>query len=352
MAEDFTRTAELSIVIPDRELRSARGELEDALAEIPVGTAAGGGGAGAGGAGDARERRRRRREFRWARQRTSDIETQTELLEQLVDDEDGGGGGGIVSTIIGEGSDVAGEGVGAGALSAAATALGGSATALGGSAAALTGAAASLAASDLLSGGSVEAEGPVAVEDTTLSVDDPSPLSVETPPDAGFADPPTVSVDRPEWDITVREPEWVPIEVVGRGGGRRAPVTRGTRTQDRSFGQRFREGLREVPIVGEPLAGFSENVTGRVFDLAPGVSRRDMGTQTGGRGRATNANVSASTGNVNVTVQTNVQSAVQDAMDELRREQNRQRQELRRDLERKLNDLQRQIGAVNTRPVR
>jgi len=86
---DFTRTAELSIVIPQRELRQARGDIEDALADIPVGVSASGGGSGGGGgggSGGSREQRRRRREFRWARQRTDDIELQTEYLESIAGD--------------------------------------------------------------------------------------------------------------------------------------------------------------------------------------------------------------------------------------------------------------------------
>jgi len=92
----------------------------------------------------------------------------------------------------------------------------------------------------------------------------------------------------------------------------------------------------------------------RFLDRVPGFRSLPevRGGDSGGGRTAAPGGVSASTGSVTVNVQTNVQSAVQDAMDELRREQNRQRQELRRDLERQLNDLQRQIGAVNTRPVR
>ena len=58
---DFSTEAELSIVVPRRELRSARQEVEDALAEVPVGMSASGG-AGGGGTNAAREQRRRRRE--------------------------------------------------------------------------------------------------------------------------------------------------------------------------------------------------------------------------------------------------------------------------------------------------
>ena len=55
---DFERTAEVSVVIPDRELRNARQELEDALADIPVGVdATGTDGTGGVGGGRSRDER-------------------------------------------------------------------------------------------------------------------------------------------------------------------------------------------------------------------------------------------------------------------------------------------------------
>lgn len=95
---DFDQTVELSLEIPTRELSSARSQIEDGLADIPLsfdeGSAArntgGGGGGGAGGVSN-------RKMQRWARQRTEDISDILKILqnvdENLGDSGDGGGRG-------------------------------------------------------------------------------------------------------------------------------------------------------------------------------------------------------------------------------------------------------------------
>lgn len=99
---DFESAAELSLSVPQRELRSVRGEIESALSDIQVGVDAdvnrpndravadGGGGRG---------ERRDRQQFQWDRQRTEhveDIRDAVIAIEDGLDDIEGGGGlGGV-----------------------------------------------------------------------------------------------------------------------------------------------------------------------------------------------------------------------------------------------------------------
>jgi hypothetical protein len=124
MSADFGEEVELSITIPDRELRSARAQVEDGLSNVAVGLETGAGAAsratGGGGTGGAAGRMQRRT-FRWARQRTEDI---SDILAVLQDVEDkigqgGDGGGGLLGRLPGLGS-LGGLGGAGGALGAAA----------------------------------------------------------------------------------------------------------------------------------------------------------------------------------------------------------------------------------------
>jgi hypothetical protein len=359
---DFERTASLSIVIPDRELRDARDELETALADIPVGVSgsAASGGAASAGAGGAREQRRRRREFRWARQRTDDVERQVELLEniesELVEGGFGGGPGGMIGDIIGLGGDAAGvaaEGAGVAAdiaTTAAGTAIG---EAAGGIIAnQLSGSAVGIDDDDLPL--PVADPSPLTVEDLeAIAVEDTQPLAVSTPNSIPVDAPDAIPVERPEWQLRVAKPPWVPIGVVpppssGGGGGQGGPQA----PVGVQVGERFREGLRGVPVVGDPLANFSRNVGQSARDLAPFTS--STSTSSPGQTAGAPQSVSAATGDVNITVDTNVRSAVQDAIQGLRREQQRQREALRRDLQRQISDLESQIntGFGGSSPVR
>ena len=157
-------------------------------------------------------------------------------------------------------------------------------------------------------------------------------------------------LDLPDFDVSgggggLTEPVDVivtntPLSVSGQRatGGRPAPAPPDGQRRQPDFGERFRRGLRDVPIIGDPLADFSETQTRRIERVTPGVS---PDSPDGGGGAP--GGVSASTGDVNVTVNADVQSAVQQVVEQLRREQERQRQELRRDLENQISDLRRQI---------
>jgi len=102
---DFSTAVELSIILPDSEIRSARSKLEDGLSDVPVGINGSGGAASRavrsdGGAASGMTGRRGRRMYRMARERTALLETSTQLLEQ-IEDKVGGGGGGLSGGLIG-----------------------------------------------------------------------------------------------------------------------------------------------------------------------------------------------------------------------------------------------------------
>ena len=367
---DFEVGAELSVVVPRRELRSARQEVENALADIPVGMSASSGGGGGGrGTNEAREQRRRRREFRWARQRTDDTEAQLEVLENIEGDLPEGDGGDLISSVTDLGGEAAGiaTDVGTTLVDAIPSALG-----------SLVG----TAVGQQFGGGggdggpatiqepewipievrdpspltveevptvTVEDPSPLGVDDPSpltvndpspLSVDDPSPLSVEDPSPLSVDDPSPLEVDTPM--LQVEKPEWVPIQVDrpeprGRGGDGRGQ--RGDRRPDA-----FNRGIRRVPFIGDVLGDADRRLRpsagGELAFPLPGESATPGNDPSGAR-----ASPSASTGDVNVTVNADVESVVQRAIDDLRRAQERQREELRQDLENEISDLRRQIQA-------
>ena len=386
---DFSTEAELSIVVPRRELRSARQEVEDALADIPVGMSASGGGGGGGGTNEAREQRRRRREFRWARQRTDDTEEQLEILKSIEGDLPEGGGGDLISSVTDLGGEAAGIATEVGttlveALPSALGSLVGTAVGqrLGG------GGSATIQEPEWIpievrdpSPLTVEEVPTVTVEDPSpLGVDDPSPLTVDDPSPLGVDDPSPLAVDDPSPlgvdapMLQVEKPDWVPIQVdrpEPRGGtdrrdrrgvrqldafdGRRGILERGGGAIDTIGGQIANAipGLNEpgrnrsLSEGGKPIDRPFESI-GRVLD-APGreianlIERQIGGGGSGGGGSTTS--IPATAGDVNVTVNADVESAVQRAIDDLRRAQERQREELRQDLENEISDLRRQIQA-------
>ena len=393
---DFSTEAELSIVVPRRELRSARQEVEDALADIPVGMSASNGGGGGGGTNEAREQRRRRREFRWARQRTDDIEAQLEVLENIEGDLPEGGGGDLISSVTDLGGDAAGiaTDLGTTLVQAAAPALGsllgtaiGQQFGGGGSGGGADGSATiqkpewipievrdpSPLTVEEVPTVTVEDPSPLGVEDPSpLAVDDPSPLGVDDPSPLTVDDPSPLMVDAPM--LQVEKPDWVPIQVdrpeprgdTGRRdrrgvrqpdafNGRRGILERGGGALD-TIGGRIVNAIpgvnepernRSLSEGGKPIDRPFESI-GRVLD-APGreianLIERQIGARGSGGGGST-ASIPATTGDVNVTVNADVESAVQRAIDDLRRAQERQREELRQDLENEISDLRRQIQA-------
>lgn len=129
----FSTEAELSVMVDQSSLRSARRDIEDGLGDVTVGVSASGGGARADG-GTAGMGRMQRREFRWARQRTQHLEDVVTLLEDIAEDLDnasggllgGGGGGGGLGGIL-----PVGAGGAAGGATAAAAGKVGTAGAVG-----------------------------------------------------------------------------------------------------------------------------------------------------------------------------------------------------------------------------
>lgn len=106
---EFSTEAELSIGVSDRELQSVREQVEDALADVELGVDAGaqrGRRGGGRGGRSGRRRRRDRQRYRWARQRTSDLDDiLTEVRNLSLG---GGGGGGFLDDLIGVGGEAGG----------------------------------------------------------------------------------------------------------------------------------------------------------------------------------------------------------------------------------------------------
>lgn len=100
---DFATEAELAITVPNSEVRSARQTIEDGIGSVEVGVSTGGGASRlrSDGGGGGRGGRQSRRMYRWARQRTSDIETAVELLGSIEDKVGGGGGAGLAGGLLG-----------------------------------------------------------------------------------------------------------------------------------------------------------------------------------------------------------------------------------------------------------
>lgn len=108
MSADMGTEVELSLTVPERELRTARKTIQDGIGDVQVGVQTGTGAAsratGGGGAGGATGRMQRRT-FRWARQRTEDINDILAILQDIEGKigQGGGGGGGLIPRIGGLG---------------------------------------------------------------------------------------------------------------------------------------------------------------------------------------------------------------------------------------------------------
>lgn len=125
----FETEADLTLSIPSGELRSARRTIEEGIGSVEVGLGTGGSASrarsdGGGASASITTGRQGRRMFRWARERTSHLETVVELLGSM--DEDGGGllgggGGGLLGGALGGAglrrlAGGAGGAIGAGAI--------------------------------------------------------------------------------------------------------------------------------------------------------------------------------------------------------------------------------------------
>lgn len=334
-----------------------------------------------GGRG-GRQRRRQRREFRWARQRTEDIGDILTVLYEIEENVGGGGGGGIFSEVLDIGPDTGA----AGALIGAAGALGGAATSLTGAAAALTGSD----IVDLLSGDEsvdidepLDAEltdGEVDVATTTLDVDDPSPLSVEsvdaipvdapdsipvdgpgtigvedtpdeipvTLPDELFRDipdsmrrllPPDQLEGLSTFGIPILEPPFdVPIPVEDAEVSVSVGVGVGVGTRQQGNGDRVEElPFDDVPFLGGPPeeGSFNQKAEDFIRGITPGIDPRERNLPDDqGQGAANmTVDVSVDMGDMDVNVESNAEDVVDDAVDAVEQDMEDRIDELERRLE-------------------
>jgi len=383
---EFQTSAELSISVSKRELSNVRREIEDELSDVSLGikpsmgSASGSAGAG-GGDMNGRERRRRRREFRWARQRTGDMEDAVALLEDIEDKVGTGGGGGFLGDALGGGVDLLGdfgsEFAGTAADSLTDIFTGTISTALG------------TTISNAINGSSVS------VEDTQLGVDDPSPLSVEEtilgvedttlpvepvdplkveeldpllvddPSPLQVEDVPNVQVERPSWKIGVERPGPIRIDVNATGGGggsdRNIPEIKeapGIVEQTQKRAKEFDEKLPPFVLGGTigALYGFGEGVgaqlPGSKAQKREAQSRRrrrealQRGGGSTGEGGTTTVQVQQQTditANVDITVDT--KSIVKDTVDAFEKEISK----VEKDLQRQIDDLERRIERATRR---
>jgi len=358
---DFSVNAELSLSVSNQELRSVRQEIEDELSDVALGLSpsmgagAGGGAATEDGGMSGRERRRRRREFRWARQRTGDMEDAVALLEDIEDKVGGGGGGaGFLDDIAGIGGDFASE-------------IGG---ALPGLVANAVGSAVGTSVGQAISANEVSVEDvgplrverrrqpvdsePLEVEDTTLEVADVPPLSVDDPSPLQVEDVPMVQVERPSWKIGVEQPDPIEVSITSGGGGRRGGSD--TTQQPRTFGEKVNRQVRRIPLIGDPIADANVRATRGAEDIAQrtpfigeGVSEtfpeRNQQAQSnnrggGGGGGTTTVQVQQQTDiTANVDISVNTDQIVTETVDAFESEI----QDLKREVDRDIQQLERRI---------
>jgi len=222
---DFDTEAQLSLVVPQSELRNVRQQIQSEIGATQIGMTDGGSMSAqtaGGGAGGGRARRRARRSYRMEITRTDLLDDAVTYLESIEDhvSEGGPGGGSIANEILNFAVDTGGDAGGAAALGGAATALGGAATALGGAAAALTGAAGVLAG---VGGGTISVERPnwvpLQVEDPgTVEFETlPGPVQIEEPgtPYPLETPPSPYPVEEPSQPYPVEPVDEIPVEDVG-----------------------------------------------------------------------------------------------------------------------------------------
>lgn len=381
---DFDTEAELSLSVPSSELRNVRQQIEEGIGTVEVGVSDGASMSAQSARSDGGRGRRARRSMRLA-------ETQTELLEDAViyleDIEDHvaeggglGGGGGLITEILGAGAETAGD-VAVETGSTVADAISDT----------LTGAAAS-ALGNTISSAITSSE--VAVEDTTVTVE-PNPLPVEgggggsnqtlSPtintdtqlnptfePDIDFSpelDLPdlnfdggvgTVGVDESQLPLPidrtplpVEEVDPIDLDITVDVSGKQ---NSGQPSSEPSFGQRFRDTTRQIPVFGDAIADADRNITETIYDVAPGRSSEDLSSKKSQRANqaqaptatTTTAEVSYSpTYNLEVDPRRFDQLATQ-IVDEVEKRVDRDLDQLRddvEDLERDLEDLERGIAS-------
>lgn len=192
---DLPISGMLDVTVDEASLRAAQQQIEDEVGDLSVGVEARGGGRGGNVAGreQAMARRLATEGNEIAESQLEELELIYERVDEIADSGDGlggtGGGDGILGLLTDIGGDAAddlADGGAAAALTSAAgaitTAAGVSSSAHTGAAAALTSAAAALGGAEIiktLTDDSVNVNVPDALD--PVQVNDPSPLSVETP---------------------------------------------------------------------------------------------------------------------------------------------------------------------------
>jgi len=381
MTTEFGAEASLSVVIDDQSLRRARSRLESEIGATSVGVTDGGtmSAQAAGGGPSGRQRQWRRREHRWARERTSTLEDVAVYLEEIEDKvgEGGGGGGGILSNVIGDLTGAGAETVGDGVIGAGETIANAVGTAVGS------------AVGNAVGGTTVSVKdpSPLSVEEVgPLKVDDPSPLTVEEisgsypveepsgkipVEDPGgeypLAEPPgPYPLETPQEPYPVEEVDPIEVEVsvaVSGGGGGSSPGGGGGSAP----GQGANDFIRDVPIVGPTIAEAGKEATntvrewGRNVPLLPepagdivgpsadqGSSGTPTATVTAGQQSGGGQTIDyTDNSTIEVTVETDVANFVDDAVGELEDEYDRRLN----DIENELDSLQREIkGSLSRGP--
>lgn len=217
---DLPISGELDVTVNQASVRSAKQEIEDEVDDLALDINVSGEGRGRGGNVRGREQAMSRRLLTEGNKIQSSMLEEIELIQENVDeiaDAQGGGGGllagdgGIVAELFGAGAETAGDAAVETGDQIADTITDTISTAIGN------------AIADALSGSSVTVENtPLAVEETTLAVDDPSPLGVSNPSPLtvrdpsplAVEDPGTVSVDTPDRKPLPVERDPLPVEAV------------------------------------------------------------------------------------------------------------------------------------------
>lgn len=178
----FEAEGTLNITVPQRQLDNVSQQIEDAVGTTEVGLTDGGSmSAQTAGAGGGRARRRARRSYRMEETRTDLLEDAVAYLEEIEDKVGGGdgGAGGVVNELIGATVETGGDAAIEGGSMLADLGIETLGTSIGSTVGS--------AVSDAISGNSVSVSEP---SWTPLTVEEPEPIGVEDPPQAGFKSEP------------------------------------------------------------------------------------------------------------------------------------------------------------------
>lgn len=207
---DLPISGELDVTVNQASVRSAKQEIEDEVDDLALDINVSGEGRGRGGNIRGREQAMSRRLLTEGNKIQSSILEEIELIQENVDeiaDAQGGGGGllggdgGIVAELFGAGAETAGDAAVETGDQFADTITNTISNAVGNTIA------------DAITGNSVSVENtPLDVEETTLTVDDPSPLAISDPSPLSVVDPSPLSVRDPS-PLAVEDPGTVSVDV-------------------------------------------------------------------------------------------------------------------------------------------